>query len=121
MDAMYQHRFNARATGSLSNREILDTMRVLVDPTRALGIDAAVAFDIDGDRYVLHVRNCVSVLDSNSSSIATVALSRETLNALFSNKKSLTAALADGTVTITGDRDAALGVIAVYEIDGLRS
>jgi len=121
MDAMYQHRFNARATGSLSNREILDTMRVLVDPARAHGVDGAVTFDLDGDRYVVHVRNCVSVLDDNASSSATIALSRDTLNALFSNKKSLTAALADGTVTITGNREAALEVIAVYEIDGLRS
>lgn len=121
MNAMYQHRFNARATGSLSNREMLDTMRVLVDPAKALGVDTAMTFVIDGDPYTVHVRNCVSVLDNSATSAATVSLTRDTLNALFSNKKALSAALVDGSVTISGDRDAALRALDVYEIDGLRS
>ena len=121
MDVMYQHRFNARATGSLSNREILDTMRVLVDPALAQDLDVAVTFDIDGDRHIVHVRNFVSVVDDSATSSATISLSRSTLNALFSNKKSLSAALADNSVSVAGSRDAALTLLSVYEIDGFRS
>lgn len=121
MDAMYQHRFNARATGSLSNREILDTIRVLVDPDRARGMDVAVTFVIDGEAYVVHLRRCVSVLDNSARSVADIAMTRDTLNALFSNRLTLTAALGDGDVTISGEREAALDFLAVYEIDGLRS
>ena len=121
MDVMYHHRFNARATGSLTNQELLATMRVLVDPQRALGMDFAAAFHVDDEKYIVHLRNCVSVLDLDADVNATITTSRDTLNQIFSNKKPLTMALSDGSLTIAGDRDGAIQMLHVYEIDGLRA
>ena len=117
---MYRHRFNARATSSLSHRELLNTLRVVVNPDRALGVDARITFIIDGDRVPVHIRNCVAVID-DAEPAATITMTRDTLNKLVSNKVALSAVLASGEVAIAGDRDVALTALAVYEVDGFHS
>ena len=120
LSAMYHHRFNARATSSLSHRELLNTLRVVVNPDRALGVDARITFIIDGDRVPVHIRNCVAVID-DAEPVATITMTRDTLNKLVSNKVALSAVLASGEVAIAGDRDVALTALAVYEVDGFHS
>jgi alkyl sulfatase BDS1-like metallo-beta-lactamase superfamily hydrolase len=121
MTVMYQHRFNDRATGSLTHREILDTLRVLVDPDVALNREGALTFVIEGESINIELRNCVSVINDDAVSQATVTLSRDTLNKILSNKTSLSSAISAGTVDISGDSDFALTMLAVYEVDGFRS
>jgi alkyl sulfatase BDS1-like metallo-beta-lactamase superfamily hydrolase len=121
LDPMYKHRFNERATGSLSTIEILGTLRVLVDPDAALGVDDAVCMNVDGEQVVLHIRNCVSVVNSSKAPVATLSLTRDVLNQLLSNKLAVSIALERGDVTLDGDRAAALNLLAIYEVDGFRS
>jgi alkyl sulfatase BDS1-like metallo-beta-lactamase superfamily hydrolase len=120
LSVMYQHRFNARATGSLSHRELLNTLRVVVNPERARGVDAQIAVVIDGEQIPLHIRNCVAVIDGDEPK-ATITMSRETLNRLVSNKLGLTVGLESGDVRITGDHDLALAALRVYDVDGFHS
>lgn len=120
LSVMYQHRFNARATGSLSHRELLNTLRVVVNPERALGVDARIVLVIDGEQIPLHIRNCVAVVEDVTPE-ATIVMTRDTLNRLVSNKLGLSVGIENGDVAISGDRELAITALKVYEVDGFHS
>ena len=121
LDVMYQHRFNSRNTSSLSTHDLLNTLRVLVDPKRAEGLHCAATFIIDDEPFTMALRNSVSVLDDSETSVVEVTMTRDTLNALFSFRTSFGHEHAEGRITVRGDEETLASFLSVYELDGFRS
>jgi alkyl sulfatase BDS1-like metallo-beta-lactamase superfamily hydrolase len=61
MDRFMRHGFSAKAIAHASSVDLVHTMRVLLDPQRALGVHGHVRFVVEGEAAGLHVRNCVAV------------------------------------------------------------
>ncbi|MFM8901829.1 MAG: alkyl sulfatase C-terminal domain-containing protein, partial [Actinomycetota bacterium] len=61
-------------------------LRVLLDPSRAEGVEVHVRFDIDGEATGLQLRNCVAVPSNGAGATVEVAMSRSTLTAILAAK-----------------------------------
>jgi alkyl sulfatase BDS1-like metallo-beta-lactamase superfamily hydrolase len=100
---------------------LIQTMRVLLDPTLVEGVSCHIRFVIDGETVGLHVRNCVAALSNGEDATNELVTTRAHLNALFNNKAKLSDLLASGDVVIHGDQGAVVATLAAFEIDGLRN
>ena len=120
MDRYFEHRFNPRLLVHVDTPTIVATLRVLVDPALIEGIDHHVAFVVDGDECGLHVRNCVVVPTNGWGATSMVRTSRSVLLAVLAGKTTWSAAVADGSLAVTGDTGLVDRIRAAFELDGLR-
>lgn len=120
MDRYYEHRFNPRLLSHVATSAIVATLRVLVDPEKIMGIDHHVAFLVDGDECGLHVRNCVVVPTNGWGATSVVRMTREVLLAVLSGKKMWSDAVADGSLTVSGDGHVVDDIRRAFDVDGLR-
>lgn len=120
MDRYFEHRFNPRLLGHVDTPTIVATLRVLVDPALIEGIDHHVAFVVDGDECGLHVRNCVAVPTNGWGATSMVRTTRAVLLAVLAGKTTWSSAVADGSLTVTGDTAVVDRIRAAFELDGLR-
>ena len=58
---LFGHRFTPYTLNGVASSLLIQTLRVLLDPLLAEGIDMHVGFVIDDEQMGLHVRNCVAV------------------------------------------------------------
>ncbi|MFM7820964.1 MAG: alkyl sulfatase dimerization domain-containing protein [Actinomycetota bacterium] len=86
MDRFMKHSFGSRAVAHASATELIHTLRVLLDPSRAEGVEVHVRFDIDGETTGLQLRNCVAVPSNGAGATVEVAMSRSTLTAILAAK-----------------------------------
>ncbi|MBU6328997.1 MAG: MBL fold metallo-hydrolase [Acidobacteria bacterium] len=119
---LFRHRFSrAQVLGAPPDRSV-HILRVLVDPELAHGIDLRLAWCFsDGTVTGLHLRNSIACPTDGADADATVHCSIETWAELLTGRLALTAALADGSVTVEGDEDRVVGALGVFDVDGLRS
>ena len=118
IDRLFGHRFTPYTLNGVASALLIQTLRVLLDPVVAEGIDFHIGFAIDGEPAGLHVRNCVAVPTDGSGADARVVLSRATLNALLSGKASLEAAIDAGDVVVDGDRHQVVATLSCFEVRG---
>jgi alkyl sulfatase BDS1-like metallo-beta-lactamase superfamily hydrolase len=121
LDRLFGHRFTSRGLADIETPLLIQTMRVLLDPTLVEGLSCHIRFVIDGEIVGLHVRNCVAVLTSGEDATNEFVTSRAHLNSLFNNKAKLSDLLASGAVVVRGDQSAVVATLAAFEIDGLRN
>lgn len=119
MDRYFEHRFNPRLLGLVDSATLIATLRVLVDPGKIEGIDHHVAFIVDGDECGLHVRNCVAVPTNGWGATSMVRCSRPTLLAVLAGKTTWSAAVADGSLVVTGDVATVDRIRAAFDLEGL--
>ena len=115
MDRFYGHPFGSKANAHTASGDIIHTLRVLIDPARAAGVDAHLCFEVDGEVAGLHVRNCVAVPTDGRGAAATVVLSRTVLLAILSGKVSWP----EASVVITGDASVAATVRSCFDHESL--
>ncbi|MFM9226834.1 MAG: alkyl sulfatase C-terminal domain-containing protein [Actinomycetota bacterium] len=120
MDRYFEHRFNPRLLTHVDTASIVATLRVLVDPDLIVGIDHHVAFVIDDAECGLHVRNCVAVPTNGWGATSMVRTTREVLLGVLSGRTPWSAAVADGSLVVTGDVALVDRIRAAFELDGLR-
>lgn len=121
MDRYFEHRFNPRLLANVDTATVVATLRVLVDPDKIAGIDHHVAFVVDGDECGLHVRNCVVVPTNGWGATSMVRTSRATLLAVLSGKTFWSVAIADGSLTVTGDSGLVDAIRRAFDVEGVRS
>lgn len=92
MDRFMRHGFSAKAIAHASSVDLVHTMRVLLDPQRALGVHGHVRFVVEGEAAGLHVRNCVAVPTDGVGAEAEVSMSRQTFHAILGGKIAWSAA-----------------------------
>lgn len=121
MDRYYQHRFSARSVRGHDNATIVATLRVTLEPSLVEGIDHHVAFDVDGERSGLHVRNGVAVPTDGANAQSVARLSRDTLVNVLSGRIAWSEAARSSNIDVTGDAHALDIVRKAFDVDGLRS
>jgi alkyl sulfatase BDS1-like metallo-beta-lactamase superfamily hydrolase len=103
MDRHYSHNFNPRLTPNLPVAELVHQLRVVLDPSGLVGFDHHFAFDVDGTRCGLHVRNHVAVPTDGTGAATTISLRRDTLTKLLAGIDTFSALVASGDVKVNGD------------------
>jgi len=118
---LYTHRFpRAQVLGALA--QSVHVLRVVLDPAAAEGIDVRLAWRfVGGVTAGLHVRNCVGVPTDGSDADATIECEPSVWADILAGAITLTEAVDNGTVQITGDRSAALQALAAFDAAGLRA
>ncbi|PKP72404.1 MAG: hypothetical protein CVT83_00100 [Alphaproteobacteria bacterium HGW-Alphaproteobacteria-5] len=106
---------------TLTPRQALHMLRVLLDPVAAEGIDLhiGIAFS-DGTKAGLHLRNSVSVATDGEGAGPTMALSYADLDAMIHGSLKLDEAIAAGKVQITGDAVAVRRALACFDVPAFK-
>lgn len=115
MDRYMRHGFGSKSVAHVDSADLIHTIRVLLDPTRAAGIRAHLCFVIDGESAGLLIRNCVAVPTDGRGADATVSMTRATLVAVLSGKQPWSAA----DIGVSGDRAVVDSVRRCFDHEGL--
>ncbi len=115
----YTHRFSYRAVANSPPGRFIPTLRVLVDPARAEGMDKELAWHFpEGVRHGLHVRNSVAVPTDGTDASLSLMLSTETWAEILANKTTLSACLEAGIISVEGEESEILAFFQVFEHGG---
>ena len=121
MDRNFSHNFNPRLTPNLPVEDLVHQLRVVLDPSGLDGFEHHFAFDVDGARCGLHVRNHVAVPTDGAGATTTLTMHRDTLTRLFAGIDTFSGLVSSGEVRVNGDM-AALDVFrACLENKGMSS
>ena len=97
-------------------------MRVLLEPTRAEGIDIHIAFNFSqGQKTGLHIRNCVAVPTDGSSATNSISCELAVWADILSGSTTLSQAIAASALQIDGNTAHALRALDCFDVAGLRS
>jgi alkyl sulfatase BDS1-like metallo-beta-lactamase superfamily hydrolase len=99
MDRFLTHGFGARSIAHASSVDLVHTLRVLVDPERAEGVDAHLRITVDGESAGLWVRNCVAVPTDGRDATAEASMSRGTFASILGGKTRWS----EAEISVTGD------------------
>lgn len=102
MDRFMTHSFGSKTTAHASSTDLVHTLRVLVDPARAEGVEAHARIVVDDETAGLRVRNCVAIPTDGSTATGTATMSRATFLAVLSGKTTWS----NADITVTGDANA---------------
>jgi alkyl sulfatase BDS1-like metallo-beta-lactamase superfamily hydrolase len=94
-------------------------LRVLLVPERAKNVDMKLKFVLDGNTTGLHIRNFVAVPYSGVDAQATITGTLDTWTNVLSGSTTLTAAIADGSLSVSGDSDGAVAALRCFDVKGL--
>jgi putative sterol carrier protein len=76
-------------------------------------------FALDGNVAGLHIRNYVAVPYSGVDAQATITGTLDTWTNVLSGSTTLTAAIADGSLSVSGDSDGAVDALRCFDVKGL--
>jgi alkyl sulfatase BDS1-like metallo-beta-lactamase superfamily hydrolase len=119
-------RFN---THRISKRQILSgpissavsILRVLLEPSRAEGIDIHIAFKFSQGATGLHIRNCVAVATDGVGAANSVACDIAVWADILSGATTLSQAIAASALPIDGNKTQVLRALACFNVVGLQS
>lgn len=110
------HRFGERDVLANPPEVYVRALRVLVDPTKAEGINDHLRWEFtDGTTVGLHVRRGVAVPTDGSGAELSLALDLATWAKIAANKLTIGDAVAAGAVTITGDPTRVNALLASFD------
>jgi alkyl sulfatase BDS1-like metallo-beta-lactamase superfamily hydrolase len=116
------HRINKRQILSGPISSAVSILRVLLEPTRAEGIDIHIAFDFSqGQKTGLHIRNSVAVPTDGSGAANSITCELAVWADILSGSTTLTQATAASTLQINGDKERVLRTLACFDVVGLQS
>ena len=94
-------------------------LRVLLVPERVGETNIRLKFELDGNTTGLHIRNYVAVPYSGDDAGATLTTSLDVWTNVLSGATTLGAAVADGSIVIAGNVDAAVKALSCFDKKGL--
>jgi len=104
LERLLVHRFRLGDVLRAPPTRYIPVLRVLLDPTKALGCDDELAWNFaSGERAGLRIRGQVAVATSGDNATIGLGLSHETWAQILSGKISVSAAVAEGIVSTVGD------------------
>jgi len=116
------HRINKRQILSGPISSAVSILRVLLDPDRAQGIDAQIAFEfLPGQKTGLHIRNCVAVPTNGSGTNELITCDLTVWANILSGSTTLTQAMAASALKIDGNQAQVLRALACFDVVGLQS
>ena len=116
------HRLTRRQIVSAPAERSVHILRVMLDPERAIGIDANICFNFAGhDKTGLHIRNCIAKQTDGRDANIQITSTIEIWADILTGVTSLSDAINLGTLKIEGNVNNAKSALAVFDIDGLRS
>lgn len=116
------HRFGRRQVLAGSPEILIHSLRVLLDPERAMGVNFHLRWRVtDGPTTGLWVRNHVAVPTDGLGAGAEVALSHESLADLLCCRLTFSDAVAEGLVVLSGDVSAAVTMLNCFDLPSLAS
>jgi alkyl sulfatase BDS1-like metallo-beta-lactamase superfamily hydrolase len=96
----------------------LRTLRVLLDPQRAAGIDHHVAFTVDGHPIGgLHMRNSVACPTDGAGADTVITATTDAYVALLTGATPWAELHGNGAITVDGDRTQAEAVVASFDLN----
>ena len=96
-------------------------LRVLLIPERANNVDMRLKFVLDGNTTGLHIRNFVAVPYSGVDAQATITGSLDTWTNVLSGSTTLTAVIADESLSVSGDSDGVISTLRCFDVKGFAS
>ena len=96
-------------------------LRVLLEPTRAEGIDTHIAFKFSQGTTGLHIRNCVAVPTDGSSATNSLSCDLAVWADIMSGSTTLSQAISGASLQIAGDNPNVLRALDCFDVAGLRS
>ena len=124
LDLERHHTLRMRQADVLSAEpaRFVHVLRVLLDPDRAEGLDAEVAWQFaSGERAGLHVRGGVAVPTGGQDADVVLGMSLETWAEIAACRRTLDAAIEEGVVSVAGDEAMLRRVFAAFDHAALNS
>ena len=116
------HRLTRKQIVSAPAERSVHILRVMLDPERAVGIDANIGFNFTShDKTGLHIRNCIAKQTDGRDAKIQVTCTIEKWADILTGVVTLSEAIDSGEVQIEGDLATAKSALGVFDIDGLRS
>jgi alkyl sulfatase BDS1-like metallo-beta-lactamase superfamily hydrolase len=113
------HRLRPQQVAGLAPVETVRILSVMLDPARAVGVDAHVAWVVDGTTPVgSHVRNGILCVTDGPGAHTTVELSRQRWVDLMCGSSSWDDTVAAGEVQVDGDPAVVVRVLACIDLTG---
>ena len=117
-----QHRLSAASLSAGAPAAAVDVLRVLLDPDRLGDTDVHIAWVFeDGTRRGLHLRHGVACPTSGHGATIIASCELRTWAAILGGKTTLSAALSLGSLSVSGDVDRFVRVMATFDVPGLRN
>ena len=100
----------------------MSILRVLLDPTRAEGINIHIAFNFpQGQKTGLHIRNSVAVPTDGSNANHSITCELAVWAEILSGSTMLSQAIATSALQIEGNATEVLLALACFDVVGLQS
>lgn len=116
------HRLTRKQIVSAPAERSVHILRVMLDPERAVGIDANICFNFAGhDKTGLHIRNCIAKQTDGRNASIQVTSTIELWADILTGVVTLSEAIESKSLTIDGNLATAKDALGVFDIDGLRS
>ena len=116
------HRINKRQILSGPISSSVSILRVLLEPTRAEGIDIHIAFNFSqGQKTGLHIRNSVAVPTSGLGAANSITCDVAVWADILSGTTTLSQAIDASTLQIDGNKSQVLRALACFDVVGLQS
>ena len=116
------HRITKRQILSGPISSAVSILRVLLEPTRAEGINTHIAFNFSqGQMTGLHIRNSVAVPTNGASAGNSVTCELTVWADILSGSTTLSQAIAASTLRINGNKERVLRALACFDVVGLQS
>lgn len=116
------HRLTRKQIVSASAERAVHILRVMLDPDRAVDIDANICFNFTGhDKTGLHIRNCIAKQTDGRDAKINVSCTIEKWADILTGVTTLSVAIDSGELKIEGNLATTKSALGVFDIDGLRS
>jgi len=116
------HRINKRQILSGPVSSAVSILRVLLEPTRAEGIDIHIVFNFSqGQKTGLHIRNCVAVPTDGTNVDNSITCELAVWADILSGSTTLSQAIAASALQIEGNTAQVLRALDCFDVAGLRS
>ncbi len=117
-----QHRLSRKQIMSSTSDNAVHILRVLLAPDRAAEVDTHICFKfVDRQQTGLHIRNCIACPTDGKSAEITVDCNIEIWADILAGDLSLSAALNDKRLAVTGDTNKLRHALQVFDIQNLQS
>lgn len=116
------HRLTRRQVLTASAERAVHILRVLLEPERAIGIDAKISFNFTGhEKTGLHIRNCIAKQTDGRDAEIQIFCTFEIWADILTGVVTLSKAIDARVLKIEGNLVTAKSALGVFDIDGLCS
>lgn len=109
------HRFGREQITNAGADELVHVLRVMVDPSRAAGVDRHLRVQFPDDAAGLQIRNCVAVPTDGAGAELVLEIARPVWGEILNGKRTVADALAAGQAS-SAEADAVAAFMSIFDI-----